>query len=81
MLDCTAFENELQPSESNSDTDGLEAGFLEDDDTDLDETSISPMVPELESETDKSEVDEEALLKIQQEEAAIGGDNYKVLER
>jgi hypothetical protein len=39
------------------------------------------MVPELESETDKSEVDEEALLKIQQEEAAIGGDNYKVLER
>lgn len=87
MLDCNAFENELQPSESVSDSDidsdRLETGFLEDDDTDLDETpSISPVVvPDMESETDKSEFDEEALLKIQQEEAAIGGDSYKVLER
>lgn len=86
MQDCTAFENELQPNESFSDSDidsdRLETGFLEDDDTDLDETpSISPLVPEMDSETDKSEFDEEALLKIQQEEAAIGGDSYKVLER
>ncbi|KAG2181396.1 hypothetical protein INT43_008979 [Umbelopsis isabellina] len=85
LLDCTAFENELQPSESFSDSDidsdGLETGFLEDDDTDLDDPpSISPAVPEVDSETDRSELDEEALLKIQQEEAAIGGDSYKVLE-
>jgi hypothetical protein len=86
MGDCDSFEEDLQTMHNVSITFNDQIHDSDDEEDDDDDTASvplesSPDLVETRSDTHKSEWVEECLLRIQQEESRIPGDNYRVIER
>ncbi|CAO3666946.1 unnamed protein product [Umbelopsis ramanniana] len=85
MEDCDSFEEEIQTMHNVSITFNDQIHDSDDEEDDDDDTASvplesSPDLVEASSETPKAEWVEECLLRIQQEESRIPGDNYRVIE-